>query len=118
MATIHLEFDEDRFTDIVEKAVLKAFATNLLRQCEPRTDPDQWFNLDELCNYLPDRPAKQTIYGWIHTGLIPSHKNLKKLRFLKSEIDLWLKSGRRKTQIEMAADASQYLTKKKLKKSV
>ena len=74
---------------------------------------DRFFNLQEVCDYLPDRPAKATVYGWVHSGLIPNHKSGKKLRFLKSDIDSWLKSGRRKTNIEMAADASQYLTKKR-----
>ena len=81
---------------------------------ETQTETDQWFNLDELCNYLPDKPAKPTVYGWVHTAIIPNHKSGKKLRFLKSEIDLWLKSGRRKTQAETAAEANEYITRKRL----
>ena len=69
----------------------------------------QWFNIDELCNYLPDRPAKATVYGWVHAGTIPYHKGGKALRFLRSEIDEWLKSGRRKTNSEIAAQASLYI---------
>jgi excisionase family DNA binding protein len=80
---------------------------------EPQLDPEKWFNLQEVCDYLPDRPAKATVYGWVHSGLIPNHKSGKKLRFLKSDIDSWMRSGRRKTNLEMAADASQYLTKKR-----
>ena len=72
---------------------------------------DQWFDLNELINYLPDKPAKATVYFWVSSGLIPNHKGGKKLRFLKSEIDAWLKEGRRKTQKEIAADAEVYLKK-------
>jgi predicted DNA-binding transcriptional regulator AlpA len=79
---------------------------------EQPTDPDRWFDLTELCNYLPDKPAKATAYGWVHTGAIPCHKGAKKLRFLKSEIDLWLKSGKRKTVAELANEAEAYLKKK------
>ncbi len=56
------------------------------------TQPDEntWFNLEELCDYLPDRPAKQTVYGWVFQKKIPYHKKGKKLQFLKCEIDEWL----------------------------
>ena len=79
---------------------------------EQPTDPDRWFDLTELCNYLPDKPAKATAYGWVHAGAIPCHKGAKKLRFLKSEIDVWLKTGKRKTVNELAAEADTYLKRK------
>ena len=78
------------------------FAAN--RQ-QDQTEPlQQWFNVDELCNYLPDRPKKQTIYGKVSSNEIPHYKDAKKLRFLKSEIDQWLMKGRKKTSIEMKAE--------------
>src|SRR5688572_17597617 len=76
------------------------------------TNSEQWFDLSELCSYLPDKPAKATVYGWIHTGSIPCHKGQKKLRFLKSEIDTWLMKGRKKTLLEIAGETDQYLTRK------
>ena len=51
---------------------------------------DRWMNLSELCDYLPDKPGKATVYTWAKHGTIPVHKGGKKLRFLKSEIDKWL----------------------------
>ena len=53
-------------------------------------DQNDWFNLEELCDYLPDRPAKQTVYSWVNQKKIPYHKKGKKLQFLKCEIDEWL----------------------------
>lgn len=82
---------------------------------ETPTEPDRWFDLNELCIYLPDKPSKPTVYGWVNAGLIPVHKGSKKLRFLKSEIDSWLKQGRKKTLIEIANEADTYLKKKGLK---
>jgi hypothetical protein len=79
---------------------------------EQSQQTETWFDLNQLCNYLPDKPARATVYGWVHTGIIPCHKGQKKLRFLKSEIDQWLKTGRRKTIAEMAAEADTYLKKK------
>jgi excisionase family DNA binding protein len=77
------------------------------------TETDHWFDLNELCNYHPDKPSKPTVYGWVNAGSIPVHKGGKKLRFLKSEIDTWLKQGRKKTLIETASEAEQYLKTKK-----
>jgi uncharacterized protein Usg len=64
-------------------------------------EPDRWMNLQELCDYLPDHPKRQTVYFWVSQKLIPVHKTSKHLRFLKSETDSWLKSGRRMTVREM-----------------
>jgi len=54
---------------------------------------DVWFTIEDLCEYLPDKPKKTTIYQWIHYGKIPYHKKGKRIRFLKSEIDEWLKGN-------------------------
>ncbi len=54
-----------------------------------------WFNLSELCNYLPNKPSKHTIYSWVRSGKIPYFKERNRLRFLKSEIDAWLQNRQR-----------------------
>lgn len=76
------------------------------------TTSDSWLNLIELCDYLPDKPAKPTVYAWVNNGLIPYHKGAKRLRFLKSDIDAWLQQGRRKTTEENKADAINLIKKK------
>jgi len=83
-----------------------------LRQAK-QPEADQWLDLQSLCAYLPDNPARQTVYQWVHTAQIPYHKGSKRLRFLKSEIDAWLKEGRRKTIGEMKSDGPEYLTVRK-----
>lgn len=85
----------------------------LEKDSEQPTETDHWFNLHELCEYLPDKPKKATVYGWVSNGLIPVHKGTKKLRFLKSEIDSWIKQGRKKTLAETASEADLYLKSKK-----
>jgi len=79
----------------------------------PNQNTDTWFDLNELCQYLPDKPQKQTVYGWINKRLIPFHKTTKKLQFLKSEIDNWIKSGRKQTIAEIKTEVEQSLTRKK-----
>ena len=74
---------------------------------------DRWFNLQELCEYLPDRPARQTVYGWISQRAVPYHKKGKKLQFLKSEIDAWLKTDKHKTAAELHAEAMAFVNSKR-----
>jgi excisionase family DNA binding protein len=80
---------------------------------EQYNETDRWFDLNELCIYHPDKPSKPTVYGWVNAGSIPVHKGGKKLRFLKSEIDYWLKQGRKKTLSEIQIEAETFINKKK-----
>jgi len=57
----------------------------LLQNGVHHPEPECWFDLNQLCNYLPEKPAKATVYGWVHRGQVPYHKGGKRLRFLKSE---------------------------------
>jgi excisionase family DNA binding protein len=84
----------------------------LQKSNEQPTETDRWFDLNDLINYHPDKPTKPTVYGWVNAGIIPVHKGGKKLRFLKSEIDNWLKQGRKKTNAELSNEVHQYLIKK------
>lgn len=67
---------------------------------QTKDESDRWLDLDTLCEYLPNKPAKATVYGWVNKELIPFQKNGKRLNFLKSEIDAWLLNGRRSSIVE------------------
>ena len=68
------------------------------------------FNVDELCEYLPTKPKKQTVYGWISAKppKIPFHKK-GELYFLQSEIDAWLAEDGRTTGNDLMAQARAYV---------
>lgn len=111
METLTLETLPKAFTQLtVEVSEIKRLL--LEKSNEQPTETDRWFDLTELCQYHPDKPTKPTVYGWVNARLIPVHKGGKKLRFLKSEIDNWLKQGRKKTLAETASQADTYLKKK------
>ncbi|MEJ7737438.1 MAG: helix-turn-helix domain-containing protein [Chitinophagaceae bacterium] len=76
---------------------------------QPEQHSDRWYDINEICDYMPEKPAKATVYGWVHSSVIPHHKKGKKLYFLKSEIDVWLRTGRRKTLAELNNEADGYL---------
>lgn len=101
---------EKLISDISERVT-----ANILKLVSKETPSgtERWFDLTELCQYHPDKPSKATVYGWVNAGTIPVHKSAKKLRFLKSEIDAWLKQGRKKTQAEIQTEANAYLLSKK-----
>lgn len=95
---------------LIENSIKKVLSN---QQTEQPTETDHWFDLNELCIYHPDKPSKPTVYGWVNAGTIPVHKGGKKLRFLKSEIDIFLKQGKKKTLAETANEADQYCKTKK-----
>lgn len=69
--------------------VVKEFINN------EASESDKWFDIDELCDYLPGKPTKATIYRWAKQGKLPAKKYGSRLAFLKSEIDQWLKEKNR-----------------------
>ena len=105
----------EELSKVVNEAVNKAIGIVLNNQKEPKEYLDKWMNATELIEYIPDHPAIATIYGWVSSRQIPYHKNVggKKLRFLKSEIDLWLSSGKRKSESELQTEASNRQSGKK-----
>ncbi len=63
---------------------------------EPQSQvEDKLFTIEELQNYLPEKPARQTVYGWVNLRLVPFEKYSKRLYFRKSDIDSWIANGRR-----------------------
>lgn len=72
-------------------------------------DTDRWMTIKELVDYLPGKPAIQTIYHKVAEREIPHVKEMGKLMFRKSEIDEWLKNKKRKTVAEVYADAGSNL---------
>lgn len=76
------------------------------------TSSKEWMNIVELCDYLPTHPARQTVYEWVKSRVIPHHKTSKMLTFNRSEIDAWLHGGYRKTSREIESDADDYINSK------
>jgi hypothetical protein len=95
-----------------DMAIVKELLLNA-HNVTPPPEPDRWFDLKELVAYDPQKRSIDTFYGYTRERTIPFHKGEKtrKLLFLKSEIDLWLKQGKQKTIAEISAEAD-YVIKK------
>lgn len=88
---------------------------DLLRRPTEEAEGKQWFNVDELSEYLPSHPRKQTIYSWTSTRRIPFHKKGRSIMFDKAEIDAWLQdSERMKSVEEIEREAENFLNEKRI----
>ena len=53
---------------------------------------DNWIGIEEAAKYLG--VTKDTVRNWIKKTDIPAHKIGKLWKFKKSELDIWVKSGK------------------------
>lgn len=106
---IIVQLEQDELKALISEAVQQGVRGIATQQ---KTEPVQWFNLEEFCDYHPDKPTVHTVYLWARLGKVPHHKTGKKLRFLKSEIDQWLLHGKKKTTTEIGNEAKSYMNKK------
>lgn len=103
----------DNLPKLVKALISEVFdlKTSISNKETKKSEFDQWFDLDGLVAYDPEKRGKPTFYGYVSRNEIPFHKRGKKLTFLKSEIDEWLKSGRVKTNAEIEAEALHLLNR-------
>ena len=68
----------------------------LLTQARATEQPeaDKLLSIQEFIDYLPEHPAKQTVYGWINDRRVPYEKHGKRVYFRVSAVDTWLNNGR------------------------
>lgn len=98
---------------LIDKVLIMSRQLESITKSDTINSTDSWMTIEDLANYLPDKPAIPTIYAWVNQKLIPYNKVGKRLYFLKSEINEWLRFGRRKTAAEIALEASARFEKKK-----
>ncbi len=111
--------EEIRFEDLPR--VIKMMMTKVEELCakmdkiipSEKEPIDRWFTVDELREYLPEHPARQTVYGWTSNAIIPHHKKGKNLRFRKSEVDKWLHEGYNPYIKEIEEEAKAFIEKKR-----
>ena len=103
----------DNLPEAVTRVLYKLNRLEELVINQRNPEPDAWFDILGLCDYLPDKPAKATVYTWVRERKIPYNKQGKKLAFLKSEVDAWLKEGRQKTASEIKAESGSFIKNRK-----
>ena len=110
MITEALSFDAmpQMLANILEKLETLEQKFDNLQQVNT-VEEDAWLSVKDLCNYLPNHPAEQTVYGWTSNHTIPFYKSGKSVIFRKSEIDNWITQTARKSTSELRAEALAYV---------
>lgn len=102
---------------VIDKLIQLDLKIDNLTSTSQLPPAEQWMNLKELCEYLPSHPAEQTVYGWTSCHLIPFHKKGKRIMFLKSEINLWLRESKMKSSYELEKMQSNLFSQKTFENS-
>ena len=82
----------------------------LLQRAEPQQETDNPLSIRDVATLTGLKVA--TLYGYCQRREIPYHKRGNRLRFFKSEIIDWIKTGKQKTNAEIEAEADAYLSNK------
>ncbi len=61
-------------------------------------------DIDRACEIIGK--AKPTVYTLVRTRQIPCYKSGKKLYFFEDELLEWIRNGKRKTMVEIEAEAT------------
>ena len=79
------------------------------KQVEPTEQPEQFLTIQEAAEFLC--LTVPTIYSKVSKGELPVMKRSKRLYFSRTELMVYLKQGRKKSNAEIDAEAEAYLLK-------
>ena len=82
------------FQNLISETVARELERLLPQIKSTTSDEDRLMTVEELQEYLPEHPARQTIYGWINNRKILYEKHGKRCYFRKSAVDFWINNGR------------------------
>ncbi|MDQ3748662.1 MAG: helix-turn-helix domain-containing protein [Acidobacteriota bacterium] len=94
----------DDIRAVVDAALIDFFSSY---QIQSKIETDDIGKGAEFASKIVGK-AVPTIYDLVHKRLIPHFKQGKDLYFSRKELTEWLKSGKRKTQGELALDAENF----------
>ena len=81
-----------------------------LRQ-DAKPEAEELLTIQAAADFL--KLTVPTLYGLVSRSQLPVSKRGKRLYFSKSELTAWIKEGRKKTLMEIQAEADTYLQIKK-----
>jgi excisionase family DNA binding protein len=111
METITFEQLPQAVSKLQEK--LENIEKLLLETGNRAKETDELLTIAQAAKFLNVTTA--TLYSKVCRKLIPVNKQGKRLYFYKSELEDWIKSGRRKTTLEIQQEAKQYLSLNRLR---
>jgi excisionase family DNA binding protein len=98
--------------DVAEvKRDLKELKAFLFQKSETQSQIETPLNIKDVAKLT--ELSVPTLYGYVQRNEIPYYKMGNRLKFFKSEIIDWIKTGRQKTLTELNADVDLFLSNKK-----
>lgn len=111
--TVFISLPIDDLQTVIIDCVNSCLKNNTQGSKPTTEQPEQWLDLNDLIKYDPEKRTKSTWYSKISRNELPYYKRGKKIYFLKSEIDEWLKQGKCKSNAEIDAESEAYLSNNK-----
>jgi predicted DNA-binding transcriptional regulator AlpA len=84
-----------------------------LLSIKPQDTPKEWMNVEELIEYLPSHPARQTVYAMVSRKDIPCTRINGRLIFIREEIDEWLKNKKKLSKEEINQQVAKFIENRK-----
>lgn len=78
-----------------------------------KNETEMFLTIEQAATFLS--LSKNTIYTLVHKSKIPVSKQGKRLYFSEQELVEWVKSGRKKTTIEIQSETNSFLSTSKRK---
>jgi excisionase family DNA binding protein len=85
----------------------------LLQSLQPHSDIETPINIKDVSTLT--ELSLPTLYGYVQRNEIPYYKKGNRLKFFKSEIIDWIKTGKQKTIKEVVCDVDVFLSNRKKK---
>lgn len=85
----------------------------LLQKVEFQSDIETPVNINVVSDLT--ELSLPTLYGYVRRNEIPFYKKGNRLKFFKSEIIDWIKTGKQKTTKEVEAEADEFLSNRRKK---
>lgn len=92
---------------------VKELKALLLQKVQPQNDIEVPLNINEVSKLT--ELSLPTLYGYVQRNEIPFYKKGNRLKFFKSEIIEWYRTGKQKTVKEVEADTDQLLSNRRKK---
>ena len=70
----------------------KDLINRLMEPMPTNTSDERWLSVEEIADHLG--VTKDSIYRWIERRGLPAHRVGKLWKFMRSEVDAWVRSGK------------------------
>ena len=108
---IIVQLDSEQLSNLIQSSVRKVLKETPPQTVEPTEQPEQLLTIQEAAEFLS--LTVPTMYSKVSKGELPVMKRSKRLYFSRTELMTYIKTGRKKSNAEIEAEAEAYLSGKR-----